>query len=208
MFIQFRLIALSILLAGLLFMQACSESVSLTPIPHDGVIVAFGDSLTVGVGASEVSSYPVVLSALSNRQVISAGISGEETSQGLARLPTVLDEAQPNLVILLEGGNDILRNRNAGTIKNNLAKMIEIIKSQNIDVVLIGVPEKKLFSDVAPLYEELALEHNVVLLNDVLSDLLRNNDYKSDAVHLNEQGYRLLAESIHELLVEKGALAY
>ena len=208
MFIQFRLIALSFLLAGLLFMQACSESVSLTPIPHDGVIVAFGDSLTVGVGASEVSSYPVVLSELSNRQVISAGISGEETSQGLARLPTVLDEAQPNLVILLEGGNDILRNRNAGTIKNNLAKMIEIIKSQNIDVVLIGVPEKKLFSYVAPLYEELALEYNVVLLNDVLSDLLRNNDYKSDAVHLNEQGYKLLAESIHELLVEKGALAY
>ena len=208
MCIRYKLIALFIPFVGLLFIQACSDSVSLTHIPHDGVIVAFGDSLTVGVGTSEAYSYPAVLSELSNRQVISAGISGEETSQGLTRLPTVLDEVQPNLVVLLEGGNDILRNRNAVTIKNNLAKMIGIIKSRNIEVVLIGVPEKKLFSNVAPLYEELAQEHNVVLLGAVLSDLLRDNDYKSDAVHLNEQGYRLLAESIHELLVEKGALSH
>ena len=185
---------------------ACAESKSLTPLASDDVILAFGDSLTVGVGAAESLAYPAVLARLTDRSVISAGVSGEETSQGLKRLPSVLDEVQPNLVILLEGGNDILRNRNLQQTKNNLAKMIELIQDRGIELILVGVPEKKLFSDVAPFYQELANEYELVFAEDNLSDLLRNNEYKSDPVHLNQQGYRLLAESFHELLVEHGAL--
>jgi len=75
-----------------------------------------------------------------------------------------------------------------------------------VQVVLIGVPEKKLFSDVVPLYEELAEQYNLVFADDLLSGLLRDNEYKSDAVHLNQQGYRVMAESILQLLVKHGAL--
>ncbi len=206
MFPQHKLLAFFLIINCLFILQACSESNSLVPIPHDGVILAFGDSLTVGVGVSEESSYPAILAALSARQVISSGVSGEETSQGVKRLAGVLDEVQPNLVVLLQGGNDILRNRSTRQIKSNLANMIETIQARQIDAVLIGVPEKKLFSDVAPFYEELASEYNLVFADDLLSGLLRNNEYKSDAVHLNQRGYRLLAESIHELLVKYGAL--
>ncbi len=190
----------------LLFLHACSDSNRLTPLTSDSVILTFGDSLTVGVGTSEQHSYPVVLEELSQRRVIRSGVSGEETKQGLARLPVVLDEFQPNLVVLLQGGNDILRNRNLQQTKQNLANMIELMQSRSIDVVLVGVPEKKLFSDVAPFYEQLASEYDLVFADDLLSDLLRNNEYKSDAVHLNKQGYRILAESIHQLLVKHGAL--
>ncbi len=190
----------------LLFLQACSDSVSLTPIPQDGVILAFGDSLTVGVGTSDAYSYPTVLSQLSGREVVSAGVSGEETTQGIIRLPTVMDETNPNLLILLQGGNDILRNKNLHNTKKNLAAMIELALARGVQVVLIGVPEKKIFSDVAPLYEELAEQYGLVFADDLLSGLLRDNEYKSDAVHLNQQGYRVLAESIHQLLVKHGAL--
>jgi lysophospholipase L1-like esterase len=195
-----------LLLSCLLFLQACSDSSSLALIPEDGVIVAFGDSLTVGVGASDVHSYPVVLSNLTARRVISAGVSGEETTQGLTRLPVLLDEFKPNLLILLTGGNDILRNKNLQNTKQNLAAMIELSQARGVQVVLIGVPEKKLFSDVAPLYEELAKQYGLVFADDLLSGLLRDNEYKSDAVHLNQQGYRVMAESIHQLLVKHGAL--
>lgn len=188
------------------FLQACSDSNSLMPIPQDGVILAFGDSLTVGVGTSEAYSYPIVLSELASRQVVSAGVSGEETSQGLSRLPDVIDDVSPDLLILLQGGNDILRNRNLQKTKQNLATMIELAQSRGVQVVLIGVPEKKLFSDVAPLYEELAEQYNLVFADDLLSGLLRDNEYKSDAVHLNQHGYRVMAESIHKLLVKHGAL--
>ncbi len=199
-------VLVSSLLLCLMFLQACSESTSLVPVPEDGVILAFGDSLTVGVGTSHENSYPVVLAQLTGRNVISAGVSGEETTQGLARLPMVMDEVKPNLLLLLEGGNDILRNKNRHTTKQNLAAMIELAKARQVQVVLIGVPEKKLFSDVAPLYEELAEQYNLVLADDLLSSLLRKNQYKSDAVHLNQQGYRKMAESIHQLLVKHGAI--
>ena len=194
-----------ILLCGVC-LHACSDSAVLNPIPSDGAILAFGDSLTVGVGVSKEYSYPAVLQHLSERRVVSAGGSGEETQQGLGRLPDELDQVQPDLVVLLQGGNDILRNRNLQKSKQNLASMIELIQSKDIDVLLVGVPAKKLFSDVAPLYKQLADEYKLVFVEDVLSGLLRNNEFKSDAVHLNEQGYRILAESIHETLVKNGAL--
>lgn len=185
---------------------ACSDSPSLSYIPENGVIVAFGDSLTVGVGATDRDSYPQVLAQLSQRKVIAAGVSGEETSAGRQRLTQVLAETTPNLLILLQGGNDILRNRNLPRVKQNLAAMIELAQSKGIDVVLIGVPAKKLFSDVAPLYTELADEYRLVFADDLLSGLLRDSEYKSDPVHLNKRGYRKLAESIHTLLQEHGAL--
>jgi lysophospholipase L1-like esterase len=198
--------SLSGLIVCLLLLQACSDSNSLTTIPQDGVILAFGDSLTVGVGTSDAYSYPTVLAQLSGRKVVAAGVSGEETTQGLTRLPLVMDEVNPNLLILLQGGNDILRNKNLHNTKQNLAAMIELAQARSIQVVLIGVPEKKIFSDVAPLYEELAEQYGLVFADDLLSGLLRDNEYKSDAVHLNQQGYRVMAESIHQLLVKHGAL--
>mgnify|MGYP003644460461 FL=1 len=194
------------LIVSLILLQACTDPDYLTPIPEDGVILAFGDSLTVGVGVGDTDSYPAVLTQLSGRKVIGAGVSGEETSQGLKRLPTVIDEVNPSLMILLLGGNDILRNRNMQNTKQNLSAMIEIAHARGVQVVLIGVPEKKIFSDVAPLYEELAEQYNLLHLDDLLSQLLRDNEYKSDAVHLNQQGYRVMAESIHKSLVKYGAL--
>ncbi len=185
---------------------ACSDSPSLNYVPQDGTIVAFGDSLTVGVGAAPEESYPQVLAQLSQRTVIGAGVSGEETTAGQKRLAQVLEETTPNLLILLQGGNDILRNRNMQTVKRNLATMIELARARGIDVVLIGVPAKKLFSDVAPLYTELADEYRLVFAEELLSGLLRDSQYKSDPVHLNKRGYRKLAEEIHTLLQEHGAL--
>ena len=185
---------------------ACTDSPLLNHIPEDGVIVAFGDSLTVGVGATDRDSYPRVLAQLSQRTVISAGVSGEETGAGRHRLARVLEETTPNLLILLQGGNDILHNRNPQNVKQNLAVMVKLAQSKGIDVVLIGVPAKKLFSSVAPLYTELADEYQLVFAEDLLSRLLRDSRYKSDPVHLNELGYRKLAESIYQLLQDHGAL--
>ena len=136
-------------------MQACGDA-KLTAIPHNATILAYGDSLTYGKGVEEEQSYPSVLADLSSREVINAGISGETTKQGLARLASVLEENEPHLMILLEGGNDILRNQNLSQTKQNLASMIEMAQSQGVQVLLIGVPEKKLFSNSAKIFPELA----------------------------------------------------
>lgn len=192
-----------VLFAGLL-LTGCSEP-GLSEISPTGTVLAFGDSLTSGVGASPAESYPAVLAKLSGRKVINAGVSGETTPAGLQRLPGLMTQHKPDLLILMEGGNDILRNQPFSGIRDNLADMIETAQQQGIPVVLIGVPEKSLFSSSAPFYAELAAEYDLVFDGHLLGSLLRTMSYKSDPIHLNAAGYRAMAEEIHELLVDNGA---
>jgi len=197
-----RALVLTLLLAWLVI--GCSGGASLAPLPADAVILAFGDSLTEGTGGEE--GYPVVLERLSGRRVVNAGIRGEESDAGLARLPGLLAEVQPDLVILGHGGNDILRGRDLGRTEAHLRRMVELTKAQGADVVLLGVPKKGLFLGVHPLYERLSESLDVPLEADALSAILRDPALKSDAVHPNTAGYRQLAAEIHALLHESGAL--
>ncbi|WP_246722769.1 GDSL-type esterase/lipase family protein [Aliikangiella sp. G2MR2-5] len=186
-------------------MLSCSDN-KLSPLTRDGIILAFGDSLTFGVGAGAQKSYPDFLSQITGLQVVNAGVSGETTTQGLKRFQSLLDKHQPELVILMEGGNDILRNHNLATTKKNLSEMIHLAKSFDSQVVMIGVPEKNLFSDSASFYYELADEHQIVFLDEILASLLRSRQYKSDPIHLNAKGYRKLAEKIADVLEASGAI--
>lgn len=201
----FALVRLSFYVAISLLLFACSEQ-KFEPLTPGATIVAFGDSLTDGVGASKGQGYPEVLAKLSGLSVINSGISGETTSEGLERLPSVLEEHQPDLVILIEGGNDILRNSSHAAAKSNLAAMIELIQQSGADLVFIGVPEKNLFSNSADFYDELAEEYDLVYDGESLSDLLKTRSYKSDSVHLNNEGYRELATRIYHVLQDQGAL--
>ncbi len=189
---------------SVLLLAACGED-RLAALPADATIVAFGDSLTRGVGAQPDESYPAVLAHLTGLRVINAGVSGETTGEGRERLPEVLEAHRPDLLILLEGGNDILRNRTAAA-KKNLAAMIEMAQAAGVPVILVAVPEKKLLSNAAPWYAELAAEYDLVLEDELIGGLMRSAQYKSDPVHFNAAGYARIAERLHELLTESGAL--
>lgn len=195
-----------LLLLSILIITACSDSSKLTGLSRHDVILAFGDSLTEGIGANKAQSYPAVLEELTGQGVINAGISGETTAEGLTRFSKTLEDYTPSLVILLEGGNDILRNLPPAQTKRNLAQMIEIAQRHKIQILLVGVPQKKLFSDTAPLYFELAEEYQVPLEAELVSDLLRSPQYKSDPIHFNEKGYRKLAEGLYQRLIDEGAI--
>ncbi|BBB27168.1 GDSL-type esterase/lipase family protein [Amphritea japonica] len=200
------IIASVILFALLISVGGCSEQAELRYIQPGSTILAFGDSLTQGVGSTDGGDYPSQLQQLSGRKVINAGISGEVSAEGLQRLPELLTRYQPALLILLEGGNDILRNQNKAQLKQNLAQMIGLAQQQNTDVILIAVPEKKLFSNSAPLYQELAEEYQLIIEPELIAELLRNNQYKSDPIHFNNRGYQQLAIRINNLLKEHNAL--
>ena len=186
-------------------LMACTEA-RYNTLPSDAVILAFGDSLTAGVGTTADKSYPSVLAELSERKVINAGISGETTSRGLARFEKLLERHQPQLVILLEGGNDVLRNHPSSLTESNLTTMIEQAQARQIPLLLLGVPEKNLFSSSASFYTELAEKHDVMFIRSLVSDLLRTSRYKSDPVHLNAEGYRAMAEAINTFLQDQGLL--
>lgn len=200
-----RLHRIIALLLACTLLQGCSDD-RLSALPAQATILAFGDSLTAGYGVDKAHSYPSVLQALSGRRVINAGISGEVTADGLARLPGLLDQHKPQLLILLEGGNDILRNQSQAQTRANLQQMIELARARGVEVVLIGVPHKSLFASSAPLYGELAERYQLPFADTLVASLLRSPGYKSDAVHFNAAGYRKLAEEIHALLQQEGAL--
>ena len=195
------LLLLSLLLA------ACGDpQPQLRRIPIDGVILAFGDSLTEGVGANKGESYPDHLQRLSGRKVVNAGVRGELSAQGLLRLPALLDEVQPSLLILCHGGNDILRRKPEDRARENLRAMILEARNRNVDVVLVGVPEFSLLSlESAPLYEELARDMGLVYEGEIVPELESDRSVKVDRVHFSGEGYRRMAVAIHNLLRERGA---
>ncbi|WP_306295294.1 GDSL-type esterase/lipase family protein [Shewanella algae] len=126
-----------------LLLLACSEP-KLAYIGSNGKLLAFGDSLTQGVGAKAGQDYPSRLAELCRCEVINAGISGEQSAAGLERLPALLDETKPDLLILLEGGNDILRGRSQVQLAQNIEAMLLEAKARQIPVVLLAVPQKSL----------------------------------------------------------------
>ena len=188
-----------------LALSACSQP-SLSRLSGTATILAFGDSLTAGKGSGRETSYPAVLAALTGLTVINAGVSGETTAEGLRRLPGVLNDTNPDLLLLMHGGNDILRNLGAVQAKANLKSMINLAHDRGSQVVLIGVPEKKLLSSSAPYYEELAEEFDLVLEKSIISKLLKKPALKSDAVHFNAAGYRKIADTVYDLLKDHGAI--
>lgn len=197
---------LFVALCALLLLAACERAPTLPRLsPHD-IIVAFGDSLTHGTGASEATAYPAVLATLTGRTVINAGVPGDTTSSGLQRLPEVLAEYKPRLVLLCLGGNDMLKRQSAASTENNLRLLVQTIRASGANVVLIGVPEPKLFGGAPDFYTRVAKDMKLPLERDAFNDVLKDNRLKSDPIHANAAGYRQVAERLAAFLKEAGAL--
>jgi len=197
---------LMILLYCLICFSCSDSSNNLTPLPSDATILAFGDSLTYGTGARPGEDYPKLLSNLTNINVINAGIPGEISSKGLQRLPSLLEKYNPDLIILIHGGNDILKKLSRHDQKNNLLAMIDQAKNKNIPIIMLGVPEPGIFLKSAEIYEEIANETNIPVEFSILPDILGDKSLKSDIAHPNAKGYQNMAQGIYEFLKDNGAL--
>ena len=195
-----------LLLLCCLAASACERAASIAPLHEDAVVLAFGDSLTFGTGAKKEQSYPSQLQSLISRTVINAGIPGEVSIAGLRRLPHLLKQHQPDLVIICHGGNDILRRQNLAQTRENIQQMIELSQAQGAEVVLVAVPQFGIFLRSAEFYTELAEQNRLPIENTVLSDILRSAAYKSDQIHPNAAGYAILAERLTALLQNSEAI--
>lgn len=191
---------------ALLLLMGCDSGPELRRLPRDGIILAFGDSLTYGTGTDRDHSYPSVLARLTGRRVINDGIPGEVTRLGLVRLPKSLASHQPDLVILVHGGNDTLRRLRASQTKENLGQMVAAIRSAGADVVMMGVSGANLFLTAPDYYTDVAEELEVPLDTEAIPQLMRDATMKSDRVHFNREGYAALALAVKALLESNGAL--
>lgn len=190
----------------ILFIAGCDSNQPLKALPSDAVILSFGDSLTFGTGADKSESYPALLQSALSQQVINAGVPGEISDEGRTRLPELLSEIQPQLVIICHGGNDIIRKLNHQKIKKNLTNMIETSLASGAQVILVAVPELNILMNPPDFYQDLADQFQLNLEKKVMAEILSTPQLKSDPIHPNAAGYRLMAQAILQKLADAGAV--
>ena len=159
-------------------------------------IIAFGDSLTAGYGASAGEDYPSRLSTLAGAAIVNAGVSGDTTESALARLATDVLSQNPRLVIVGLGGNDFLRGVPISSTEANLRAIIGRIQEAGAMVLLLGFRFPSLNANYEGMYERVADETGSLLVPDVLDGILRDPALKSDEIHPNGRGYALMAERV------------
>ena len=197
---------LSVVLLCAALLGSCSKTPQISALANDDVVLALGDSLTFGTGASPAESYPAQLQTLIGRKVVNAGVPGEISSDGLQRLPALLDEVKPKLLILCHGGNDFLRKLREANAAANVRAMIKLAKDKGIGVVLIATPKPGLAISPPDFYAELAKEFAIPFNDDALKSVLRDNDLKSDLIHPNAKGYAQIAQRVATMLKMAGAI--
>jgi acyl-CoA thioesterase I len=169
------------------------------------VIVAFGDSLTAGLGVTEEEAYPAELERRIREsgypyRVINAGVSGETTAGGLRRVPWVL-QTRPEIVILELGANDGLRGLGILQTKKNLAEIIEALQREHIRVVLAGmrIPPNygREYTDAFhQIFPDLAARYRLTLIPFFLEGVAGRPGFnQADGIHPTAQGYQMIVEN-------------
>ena len=146
------------------------------------------------------------MQSLISRKVVNAGVPGEVSADGLQRLPGVLEETQPKLLILCHGGNDFLRKLSEAEAAANVRAMIKLAKDKGISVILVATPKPGFSISPPDFYAAIAKEFSIPFNDNALSSVLRDNALKSDLVHPNARGYTQIAETLAKLLKKSGAI--
>jgi acyl-CoA thioesterase-1 len=174
------------------------------------VIVAFGDSLTAGFGADPGKSYPDFLQQELDRRgyryrVVNAGISGETTTDALARLSTVT-ALKPAVVIVEFGGNDGLRGLPIAATRSNLDQIVAGLRQSGAAILLAGMTLPPNYGpdyihDFQLIYSSLATAHKVALIPFLLAGVAGTTRYmQQDGLHATAEGNRLVAATVMRYL--------
>ncbi|PKO51627.1 MAG: arylesterase [Betaproteobacteria bacterium HGW-Betaproteobacteria-2] len=201
-----------LLLIALLTLAACSSEPQFPPLPKGANVLILGDSLSHGTGAAEGEDYPSLLAANTDWNIINAGVPGDTSAGGLQRLTDLLDRHEVDLLIVELGGNDFIRRVPQQETINNLRTILSEARANGIQPLLLAIPAFSPFGAAVgslsdhELYRQLAKETDTPLVEDIFSDVLAKNALKSDPIHPNAEGYRLVEEGLRKALSKKGFL--
>lgn len=185
------------------------ESIPATPTPPPDDrprIIAFGDSLTAGLGVTPEQSYPTQLQkqldALGYRyQVLNAGVSGDTSAGGLRRVSWVL-AGKPRVVILELGGNDGLRGLGLPETRSHLDAIIRQLKDAHVRVILAGMKLPPNYGEeytarFEAIYRDLARLHGLPLIPFLLEGVGGEKALnQADGIHPTGEGYRIVVENV------------
>lgn len=203
-----RLLRHLLFIISITLLSACGDDVVKGKYLSTGsTVLALGDSLTEGYGAQRGEDYPALLAQKSGWHIINAGISGNTSAQALARLPALIQEHHPQLIIISIGGNDFLRRQPNQETRQNIKEIIALSKASGAQIILIGIPALNAGAALGipsdhELYAELAQAENITLYANAWGDILKHDKWRSDAIHPNATGYAQFSENFYQFLRE------
>jgi lysophospholipase L1-like esterase len=190
------------LLVPLLALGGCGERPKLERLPSDAIVLAFGDSLTFGTGATETRATRRSSSASSAGAWCAPVCRAKSAAQALARLPGALDEHTPRLLLLCIGGNDFLRRwailRPSARARDGPPRPLPG-RSGNVD----RHPGARLHRTPPAFYSAIAKEFRLPYEEGIIGQVLRDGSLKADPIHPNARGYRVIAERVADQLKRK-----
>lgn len=163
-------------------------------------IIAFGDSLTYGTGATSGKDYPSQLSKMISRPVINAGVPGDTTARALKRLEKDVLANSPDIVLITLGGNDLKNGIDADVAFKNLEMIVNLIHNQGARVIIGGLSIPFRDRGYGRGFKKLADETGAKLIPNILEGIMGNRKLMSDPIHPNDAGYKLLAERFYEAM--------
>jgi acyl-CoA thioesterase-1 len=173
-------------------------------------VVAFGDSLTIGLGLLEQEAYPALLQRKIDEagykfEVVNAGVSGDTSAGGLRRLDWAL-EGDVKVLIVGFGGNDGLRGLPVSQMKDNLSEIIDRARERGIVVILAGMEAPPNFgqeyaTQFRQAFRDVALQKRVLFIPFLLNNVAGKPELnQADGIHPNQQGTQIVADTVWTVL--------
>ncbi|MCP6720301.1 MAG: GDSL-type esterase/lipase family protein [Patescibacteria group bacterium] len=177
------------------------DSYEIKNYPSAGeTIVAFGDSLVEGVGSSAGHDFVSLLSEKIGVPIVNAGRSGDTTSMALQRLGSDVLSRDPDIVLVLLGGNDYLEGVAKSETFGNLNLIIDRIQEEGAIVAILAIQGGLFQDDYRGSFTRLAEEKGAAYVPNVLRGIIGRADLLSDSVHPNDKGYKIMADRIEPVL--------
>jgi lysophospholipase L1-like esterase len=159
-------------------------------------IICFGDSITFGYGAGSGEDYPAQMGKLIDMPVINAGLSGDTSTEGLARLDSDVLQKDPYLVLIEFGGNDFIKNVPEEKTIKNTEEMVDKIQAKGAMVALVDISAGMFMRRYRGLFAKIAVKKKAIFIPSALNKIITNPSMKSDFLHPNASGYKEIAYRI------------
>lgn len=199
-----------VLVAAIVMVAACGTKAKESALPPGSKVLALGDSLTEGAGVSPEEAWPNLLAKRTGWAVVNGGVSGDTSGGALHRLPSLLEEHKPVLVLVGLGGNDMLRQIPQEETIANLGQIIAMIKAHGAKPVLLATPKPSIAGAVfqhlsaADFYRRVADEQRVPMIEDAIAEVLSDPQMKGDPLHPNAAGHAKLSQKVFDALKSIG----
>jgi acyl-CoA thioesterase I len=164
-------------------------------------VIAFGDSLVVGFGATKDKDFVTLLSQKIGQPIVNLGVNGDTTQKGIERLKE-LDRYNPKVVILLLGGNDALQRVPPEETFANLRTIIADIQKRGAVVLVLGVRGGLINNTFDDEFQKLAEETGSAFVPDVLDGLFGQKQFMADGIHPNDAGNAIIADRVYPELTK------